>query len=232
MYANRSGAAGDDPVYLVDPMRITKDWGYLGGGWLSLGILLPTCFKGVKFSLDESNTAQIHITLMVLNLEGDRLDEARDILRNCRELVNEHYPIPPRISFRGVGTFGRGRVVWAAPVKDEEMTRLVSFTAAIRAPFTAYATEPISVANFTPHATLMKIKWRGTTTSIPEELYAPFRDYDFGTHTPAQLELSAMMGPKAADGYYMCEEQVVFGGDPEEDMGMEDVGGVGPIGSL
>ncbi|KAJ3175463.1 A-kinase anchor protein 7 isoforms alpha and beta [Irineochytrium annulatum] len=135
--------------------------------------------------------------------------------------MNNYYPAPEglTINLKGVGTFNKGRVVYAQPNVDtkyfqEQRQVLILFAQELQNRFAAQGLVDRSY-KFEPHATLAKVVTRGKRGRdggevIAPEVYEPFKDYDFGAHSIVSLDLASMHKPKAADGYYHCEASIPF----------------------
>ncbi|CAJ0827975.1 93_t:CDS:2 [Entrophospora sp. SA101] len=107
---------------------------------------------------------QIHITLFVFHIENEeRLKSAKECLSNSQNILKEISPNGgPTISFKGIEIFNKGRVVYASPKKDDQLSLITQIADALHKSFKQNKLvgddDDFDKDNYQPHATLMKLR--------------------------------------------------------------------------
>ncbi|CAJ0645250.1 11677_t:CDS:2 [Entrophospora sp. SA101] len=135
---------------------------------------------------------QIHITLFVFHIENEeRLKSAKECLSNSQNILKEISPNGgPTISFKGIEIFNKGRVVYASPKKDDQLSLITQIADALHKSFKQNKLvgddDDFDKDNYQPHATLMKLRNAFFTLesndgkkqkikTIPDEVYRNFK---------------------------------------------------------
>ena len=107
-------------------------------------------------------TAELHLTLALLRLHGSGdVARAAEVLQQCgKPIVSALYAgVPPSlITLAGVDQFGGGHTVYAMPVADASLERLMELGSRLRAACEEHGLSDPSTRPFQPHVTLFKIK--------------------------------------------------------------------------
>ena len=133
-----------------------------------------------------------HITLLVLHVEDDRLEEAKSIFECCRDNLSNDNTFD--VEFAGVGTFGN-RVLFAKPSGNIE--RIVGLAETFQAKYSEQNFQCDS-HKLDPHLTLLKVKAkRKALKKIPSSSYDGLADYRFGIQSFRTVQLLSMTKPVA-----------------------------------
>ncbi|KAI9091900.1 kinase A anchor protein [Phlyctochytrium arcticum] len=146
---------------------------------------------------------QSHITLLLMHLDSQAsIDTAIDSLESAGKALESLIPPLPELTFRGVGTFSNGRVIYSKPVEDGGMRTLRSVVEVLTRTYAHAGCNLVGNRPYwNPHCTLMKSQ-DVETASIDAGVWEPFMDHAWGTSVVDKIELCSMLAPKAADGYY------------------------------
>lgn len=158
-------------------------------------------------------TAKLHVTLGVLSLpEGDakKLKAVQEcVAEACRRL-----PAPTaaglRLHFRGLGTFGGGRVLFLRCQCEEHYPALDAFVRALRKDMGVGLGVDVKGNphdSYVPHITVAKIRpgqRREFGRQIPISAWADHQHQDFGAVTFEKVDLCSMKG-RGENGYYKIE---------------------------
>ena len=157
----------------------------------------------------EEDLKALHETLMVMRLEGDeQMKQAQAALENCRSgicsiLETDKLSAPKvELTFKGLGTFGKNKVLFAKLASDHETLLLKSVAKVVRESFASKGIFSLAKHDFIPHLTIMKtsrLKFKGRV--IPKESYSDFHDQEFGKESMTQLQLCSMTHPWE-NGFY------------------------------
>lgn len=142
-----------------------------------------------------------HITVLVLHVEEDRLEEAKSIFEHCQDHFSNDNVFD--VEFSGIGSFGN-RVLFAKPSGNIERIVRLSET------FQAKYSEQNFQCEFKldPHLTLFKVKAkRKALKKIPPSSYDGLEDYSFGIQSFRTVQLLSMTKPVAESGNYYCEAE-------------------------
>ena len=132
-----------------------------------------------------------HITLLVLHVEEDRMEEAKSIFENCRDHASNDKGF--EVEFAGVGAFGN-RVLFAKPSGNIE--RILSLSETFQAKYSEHNFHCEN--NGHPHLTLLKVKAkRKALKKIPSSSYEGLEDYRFGVQSFRTVQLLSMTKPVA-----------------------------------
>ena len=132
-----------------------------------------------------------HITVLVLHVEDDRLEEAKSIFQHCGDHFSNDESF--EVEFTGVGAFGN-RVLFAKPSGNIERIARLSET------FQAKYSEQNFDCEYkpNPHLTLLKVKAkRKALKKIPGSSYDGLEDYRFGIQSFKTVQLLSMTKPVA-----------------------------------
>ena len=132
-----------------------------------------------------------HITVLVLHVEDERMEEAKSIFQCCRDELSNDKVF--EVEFAGVGAFGN-RVLFAKPSGNIERILRLSET------FQAKYSEQNFPCEFKvdPHLTLLKVKAkRKALKKIPRSSYEGLEDYRFGIQSFKTVQLLSMTKPAA-----------------------------------
>ena len=195
--------------------------------FLSLRVTTPTVLESVtemqavQCSADSAvapyavEPVRLHLTLMVLSLPTpEAVSRAAATFRaSCEHAVSQHYPDGRcEVTFKGLGTF-KEAVVFLGVAAGEAKERLLSFAAALAAPFhtgaTALPPEFLIDSPFVPHATVYKLSnanrqrnsKRNQLRKLPGWLWASHESHLWGTSTFDSVQLNSMAGRKVGQYY-------------------------------
>lgn len=101
---------------------------------------------------------KLHFTLFVMSLTEEQLPLAVQCLHECQVVVHQHFSEPPVVEFEGLSHF-KSRVVFVKP-RDECMVALEALAQMIHARFREAGLLLDDKFEFTPHATIMKIRFQ------------------------------------------------------------------------
>ena len=159
--------------------------------------------------------ATLHLTLMVMHLEGDeQIQKAGEILACCKENV---MPILDNSSltlrFSGLDHF-RHQVLYSNVSNQEEITILKEVANVVRETFAKGEIPSTDSRDFEPHLTVMKLSRKPGLRkkgikNIPMESYSNLIDTNFGEEDVNALHLCSM-NQKDKDGFYKCVGTVTF----------------------
>lgn len=167
----------------------------------------------VKFSHPQFAALMIppshfHVTLSACSIREDVNDEAVKQIEAC---VSDAFPPgkPFRLHFRGLGTFGNGRVMFARVHSCGESYRLDKAVRHFRKALSDGSSDAVTVNGnsndgFVPHVTLAKVRPHQTAEfgrTIPASIWAPFQHQQFGDVTFNHMDLCEMR-MDSASGYY------------------------------
>lgn len=157
---------------------------------------------------------KLHLTLGVLTLPETNRDQALQAVRDCvEEVCCAECKQPLRLSFRGLGTFSFGRVLFAQCTAEGHFTSLDNAVRRIRKDLGGGLGIDVKgnpYDSYVPHVTIAKIRARQREEfgqRIPIEVWAPYQHHDFGAVTFSQLDLCDMKG-QGENGYYKVESTV------------------------
>ena len=124
-----------------------------------------------------------HITLLVLHLEDQRLEEAKIMFE---EMCRDHFSKDDifDVEFEGVGTFG-SRVLFAKPRGN--IDRIIKMSESFQSKYSCEY-------QLDPHLTLMKVKGKGLK-KIPRTSYEGLEDYKFGIQSFKKIQFLSMTKP-------------------------------------
>ncbi|CAG8576697.1 8046_t:CDS:2 [Diversispora eburnea] len=130
---------------------------------------------------------QCHITLFVLRLDEDNIDQAKECLStNSRSKLSEGWSI---------ATFERN---------SPDLDSFTKLTYALHDKFKKNGLVDNDIhKEFKPHVTLMRLRY-------PIKIKSKDQKCDFGKHFINTIELSSMLMPKDDDGYYAKIEAMTF----------------------
>ena len=169
--------------------------------------------KDESFKKHLEAPSKAHVTLAILNLNEETLEDCKSVLNNS---FKPSYSESLRtVSFKGVGQFSK-RVIFAKPSENIEFLRTLREDL-----LDIFSDHNIDVLEqdreFNPHLTLFKIrrekrrkrKKSGEDTKKDkldiEDDQDNNSDYNFGEQVFDELELLSMNKAKAEDGYYFSE---------------------------
>ncbi|ESL05778.1 hypothetical protein TRSC58_06560 [Trypanosoma rangeli SC58] len=156
---------------------------------------------------------KLHITLGVMTISES--EEAKS-LASIHECVSEVFSAlrPLQLRFRGLGTFGFGRVLFIRVVPEADFGVLDAAVSKFRRGVGGELKIDIKGNphdSYVPHITVAKIRsnQRGQFgNKIPMSMWAEYQHHDFGDITFSQVDVCRMRG--AADGYYHTEASVLL----------------------
>ncbi|RHZ78772.1 hypothetical protein Glove_156g5 [Diversispora epigaea] len=161
---------------------------------------------------------QCHITLFVLHLDQDNIEQAKECLSTSRDILDQNCPKGGlSLHLKGIGIFGN-RVVHTFPECSPDLDSFTKLTYSLHDKFKKNGLVDNDIhKEFKPHVTLMKLRnpikinqGKKIIKHIPKEIYENFRECDFGKHFINSIELSSMHMPKDDDGYYAKIEAMKF----------------------
>lgn len=154
---------------------------------------------------------RLHVTLGVLVLPEEQCDAMAKAVADCVEdACRAECKQPLRLRFRGLGTFGQGRVLFAQCMAEEHFTVLDRLVRRIRKDIGQGLDVDIKGNphdSYVPHVTVAKIRARQSNefgSRIPMEVWAPYQHDDFGDVAFSQVDLCSMQGD-GEKGYYKVE---------------------------
>ncbi|RNF11591.1 A kinase (PRKA) anchor protein 7 [Trypanosoma conorhini] len=155
--------------------------------------------------------AKLHITLGVMTISES---EERERLASIYECVSEVFSVirPLQLRFRGLGTFGFGRVLFVRVVPEADFGLLDAAVFKVRRRVGGELKLDMKGNphdSYVPHVTIAKIRSNQRAQfgdRIPLSLWAGYQHHDFGDVTFSQVDICRMRG--SADGYYHTEGSV------------------------
>ena len=145
--------------------------------------------------------AKAHITLLVLHVEDERLEEAKMMFEEiCKENFSNDDIF--HVEFAGVGRFGN-RVLFAKP-GTENMDRIRSMSEIFQS---KYSEHGYYSCNFKldPHLTLLKVKTKKKgLKKIPSSTYEGSEDFKFGIQPFQTIQLLSMTKPASEVGVQLA----------------------------
>ncbi|CCW62732.1 unnamed protein product [Phytomonas sp. EM1] len=151
---------------------------------------------------------RLHVTLCVMSIDPKHKD---DLLRVVGEILHEACLSVPRnplrLRFRGLGTFGQGRVLFARCITEGDFTSLDALVQRIRRELGVGLRIDIKgnpFDTYVPHLTIAKIRPSHIPefgNKIPITVWSKYQHHDFGDVTFNTVDLCSMTG-YAEDGYY------------------------------
>ena len=130
-----------------------------------------------------------HITVLLLCVEDERLDEVRSTFEQiCRENFSKDDIF--NVKFEGVGRFGN-RVLFACPTGNTD--KIVSVSETFKSKFSDQ--DLFQDFKLSPHLTLMKVT-RKSHKNIPGSAYEGLEDFCFGTQSFQSIQLLSMTKPE------------------------------------
>lgn len=151
-----------------------------------------------------------HITLLVLNVAEDQMEQARDLMtRVIRKKEVQALKGGFQVKFHGVETFPGKRVLYAKPVTGHEELEIL-YRSVLEA-FSGAGFKSFS-ADFKPHLTVMKYQRGrgGNLGRISEDSFDSVKEKVFGTQTMRGIQLLSMFKPASDNGYYYSECEYEF----------------------
>jgi len=151
-----------------------------------------------------------HITLLVLTVDKERLEEAKDVFNTViKESFEGHFDEDEfEVEFSGVGAFDGNRVIFAEP-----KTNVDRLTYMNRQLYQAFSEKLFPCeSKFNPHLTLLKkgYKKNNGVQKVPPEAYEDTKETYFGTQNINGVQLLSMCKPQTKEGYYFCEAEYRF----------------------
>lgn len=164
-------------------------------------------------------SAKLHVTLGVMTIgggtdaaaEGQQGEKESEVLAAVRDCVDQAThdlcKEPLQLRFRGLGTFGHGRVLFARCLSESHFTTLDSLVRRIRKDVgmgLGVDMKGNPHDSYVPHVTVAKIRPSQQAEfgrQIPMTMWAAYQHHDFGDVTFNKVDLCAMKG-QGKDGYY------------------------------
>ncbi|KEG14747.1 A kinase (PRKA) anchor protein 7 [Trypanosoma grayi] len=154
---------------------------------------------------------KLHITLGVMTIPES---EWAKVLPSIHECVSQVFsPIHPmKLRFRGLGTFGFGRVLFVRVIPEADFFVLDSAICQIRQKVgngLGVDMKGNPHDSYVPHLTVAKIRRNQQAqfgTRIPLSIWADYQHHDFGDVTFSIIDVCRMQG--SHDGYYHTEGSV------------------------
>ncbi|EKG04698.1 hypothetical protein TCSYLVIO_004233 [Trypanosoma cruzi] len=154
---------------------------------------------------------KLHITLGVMAIsEREETERLASIYGCVSEVFSEIHPL--QLRFRGLGTFGFGRVLFIRVVPEADFGILETAVSKIRRRVGGELKVDIKGNphdSYVPHVTIAKIRSKQRTqfgSKIPVSMWVEYQHHDFGDVTFSQVDICRMRGSK--DGYYHTESSV------------------------
>ncbi|CAJ1032363.1 AKAP7 2'5' RNA ligase-like domain/2'-5' RNA ligase superfamily, putative [Leishmania lindenbergi] len=162
--------------------------------------------------------AKLHVTLGVMSISGDTSTAekaadpaAPDVLAAIQDCVDQacHDTCtgPLQLRFRGLGTFGHGRVLFARCITEAHFTTLDTLVRRIRRDVgLGLGVDMKGNPNdsYVPHVTVAKLRPSQIGEfgrQLPMSMWAAHQHHDFGDVTFNRVDLCSMKG-QGKDGYY------------------------------
>nr|CCC95911.1 unnamed protein product [Trypanosoma congolense IL3000] len=155
--------------------------------------------------------AKLHMTLGVMTIaEAER----EEVVKRVGLMVSEVFAGVPlmRLRFRGLGTFGHGRVLFIRVMPEGDFSRLERIACEMRRQIGGRLGVDIKgnpYDSYVPHVTVAKIRTNQGEkfgNKIPQTLWADYQHNEFGDVTFSTVDFCRMEG--SADGYYCVESSV------------------------
>jgi 2'-5' RNA ligase len=143
-----------------------------------------------------------HITVLVLYVEEERMEEAKNIIAN----IVKGSVIPQfDVRFDGLDNFNNNRIIFAKPSTGiEDLKNLNSL-------FNKSLTEGGFVCNdksYNPHTTILKPG--ENVKHVPTEAFEEMKEKPFGIEKVSKIQLCLMGDKRNTDGYWECVGQWEF----------------------
>ncbi|EPY28609.1 A-kinase anchor protein 7 [Strigomonas culicis] len=151
---------------------------------------------------------RLHITLGVFSLPETQLEERLAQIAACvQAATREACRTPLQLRFRGLGTFGHGRVLFVKCASEGHYTTLDHFVRLVR--------QRVGLGlgvdmkgnphdSYVPHVTVAKVRPSQKNIlgpRLPLSVWADFQHHDFGDVTFNEVQVCSMKG-KGENGYY------------------------------
>jgi len=153
------------------------------------------------------NTAKAHVTLVVFHVEEERLDEAKQVLKNIYVKYVQGKVIE-NIVFDGIGKFG-SKVIYAKPVQG--LGDLTIFNKVFTNGLIEHGFQ-VCGDGFTPHLTIFKgERQRGRKNkkdkqNVIRDNFSELVECTFGEQEVNTIQFLSMEKEKDERGYYFCED--------------------------
>eukprot|EP00092_Neocalanus_flemingeri_P037859 GFUD01041211.1.p1 GENE.GFUD01041211.1~~GFUD01041211.1.p1 ORF type:complete len:280 (+),score=78.63 GFUD01041211.1:257-1096(+) len=151
-----------------------------------------------------------HITLLVLHISEEKMEEAKDIFKSViEEKIINHFDDEDifEVMFESVGSFNN-RVVFAKPSSGVDRMQYMN-----QELYKAFTLRGFSCdSKFSPHLTLMKKGYKkgNGLKEIPSESFENCSRNKFGIQAFSGIQLLSMTKPQTKEGYYFSEEEYKF----------------------
>ncbi|KAG5496124.1 hypothetical protein JKF63_02425 [Porcisia hertigi] len=162
-------------------------------------------------------SAKLHVTLGVMTVsseasiaEGSATPAAPSLLAAIQDCVDQAFhdlcKEPLQLRFRGLGTFGRGRVLFVGCVTEAHFTTLDKLVRCIRKDVglgLGVDMKGNPHDSYVPHVTVAKIRPSQTGEfghHLPMSMWVDYQHHDFGDVTFNKIDLCSMNGE--TNGYY------------------------------
>ncbi|KAG5470461.1 hypothetical protein LSCM1_01705 [Leishmania martiniquensis] len=163
-------------------------------------------------------SAKLHVTLGVMSLDGGAAaaegalsPSESNVLAAIQDCISQAFhdacKEPLQLRFRGLGTFGRGRVLFARCIAEAQFTTLDMLVRRIRRDVglgLGVDMKGNPHDSYVPHVTVAKIRPSQTEEfgrQLPMSMWADHQHHDFGDVAFSRIDLCSMKG-ESENGYY------------------------------